>query len=33
MVTHRVQIADEKQLDDELINWLQSAYEQNGPTP
>ncbi|HEY5746476.1 MAG TPA: DUF4287 domain-containing protein [Chryseolinea sp.] len=29
MVTHRVQIANEKHLDKELINWLQSAYEQN----
>lgn len=31
MVTHRVQIVNEKHIDDELINWLQSAYEQNGP--
>lgn len=29
MMTHRVRITDEQQIDKELISWLQSAYEQN----
>ena len=28
MVTHRVRIADPKQVDKELISWLRDAYEQ-----
>jgi hypothetical protein len=27
MVTHRVQIDDPKQIDNELINWLRQAYD------
>jgi hypothetical protein len=27
MVTHRVRIDDPKQIDNELIGWLQTAYE------
>lgn len=27
MVTHRVQITDPTQIDDELVTWLQQAYE------
>ncbi|MBI1768111.1 MAG: DUF4287 domain-containing protein [Bacteroidetes bacterium] len=30
MMTHRVQVTSEKQVDKELMNWLRSAYEQNG---
>lgn len=30
MMTHRVRITDKKQLNNELKNWLRSAYEQNG---
>ncbi len=29
MMTHRVRITSEKQIDKELMNWLRSAYEQN----
>jgi hypothetical protein len=28
MVTHRVQIEDPKQIDAEVISWLQQAYDQ-----
>jgi hypothetical protein len=27
MVTHRVQITEPTQIDDELVTWLQQAYE------
>lgn len=30
MMTHRVRITDAKKIDKDLLNWLQSAYEQNG---
>lgn len=30
MMTHRVILSDETEIDDELMNWLRSAYEQNG---
>lgn len=29
MMTHRVRITDKNQIDNELMNWLRSAYEQN----
>jgi len=29
MMTHRVRITEKKQIDNELMNWLRSAYEQN----
>lgn len=29
MMTHRVRVTNEKQINKELINWLRSAYEQN----
>ncbi|HEY5826189.1 MAG TPA: DUF4287 domain-containing protein [Cyclobacteriaceae bacterium] len=29
MMTHRVQITSERQLDEEIMDWLRSAYEQN----
>jgi hypothetical protein len=29
MMTHRVQILDVKPIDNEVMNWLRSAYEQN----
>ena len=31
MMTHKVNIISSKELDKELFNWLQKAYEQNGP--
>ena len=31
MMTHKVHIITSKELDKELFNWLQKAYEQNGP--
>jgi hypothetical protein len=31
MMTHRLRISDQNQVDSELMNWLRSAYEQNGP--
>jgi hypothetical protein len=30
MVTHRVHIMNARQIDEELMDWLRSAYEQNG---
>jgi hypothetical protein len=32
MVTHRVRIANATEIDGDLLNWLQSAYEQNAPS-
>lgn len=32
MMTHRVVISNQKEIDNELVDWLRSAYEQNGTT-
>ena len=31
MMTYKVNIISSKELDKELFNWSQKAYEQNGP--
>ena len=30
MFTHRIKLTDEKQISQELINWIKQAYEQAG---
>ncbi len=30
MCTHRIKVTDEKQINDELINWIKKAYDQAG---